>query len=79
MDGLTPKILSVHGMEILIASPTMQALMQLVEKVATTNVAVLVTGETGCGKELIARAIHSYSLRANGPWVDVNCAALPDT
>lgn len=65
-------------MEILIVSPTMQALMQLVEKVATTNVAVLVTGETGCGKELIARAIHANSLHANGPWVDVNCAALPE-
>jgi DNA-binding NtrC family response regulator len=78
IDGSSAKLLHVHGMELLVASAAMRALMQTVERVAASNVVVLITGETGCGKELIARAIHAFSPRANGPWVDVNCAALPE-
>ena len=47
-------------------------------QVAQSNAAVLITGETGSGKELIARALHQYSLRCDNPWIDVNCAALPE-
>ncbi|PWT98543.1 MAG: hypothetical protein C5B51_29035 [Terriglobia bacterium] len=66
------------GMTAVIRSEPMQQLMQAVEKIAKGNAVVLVTGETGSGKEVVARAIHHYSLRVARPWIDVNCAALPD-
>lgn len=56
----------------------MRKLMQMVERVARANASVLITGETGSGKEFIARALHHNSLRCNKPWVDLNCAALPE-
>ena len=66
------------GMTAVIRSTPMRQLMQTVEKVAKSNAIVLVTGETGSGKEVVARAIHHHSLRCARPWIDVNCAALPD-
>ncbi len=66
------------GMTAVIRSTPMRQLMNHVEKVAKSNAVVLVTGETGSGKEVIARAIHHHSLRCGRPWIDVNCAALPD-
>ncbi len=74
----TPCSTSFIGMTAVVSSPVMRQLMQRVMKVATSNAAVLITGETGSGKELVARAIHHHSLRCSRPWVDVNCAALPD-
>ena len=65
-------------MEAIVASPEMRHTLQLVERVARTNASVLIYGETGSGKEIIARAVHHYSLRASKPWVDINCGALPD-
>jgi DNA-binding NtrC family response regulator len=56
----------------------MQQLIELAERIAQSNAAVLITGESGSGKELIARAVHHYSLRCSKPWVDVSCAALPE-
>jgi len=74
----TARMIRVHEMDAVICSPSMNALMSMVTRVAPRNAAVLITGETGTGKELIARAVHAQSLRANRPWVDVNCAALPE-
>ena len=66
------------GMPIVVASPAMQRTLEIAQRVARASVAVLITGETGSGKELVARAIHHYSLRCTKPWVDLNCGALPD-
>ena len=66
------------GMPAVFRSPLMLALLARVQRVAMSNAAVLITGESGSGKELIARAIHHWSLRCTKPWVDVNCAALPE-
>lgn len=56
-----------------------QKLNRFVEEVAPSNASVLITGESGVGKEVLARAIHFQSLRAGGPFVKVNCAALPES
>jgi DNA-binding NtrC family response regulator len=66
------------GVTAIIVSPQMKQLMDLIQRVARTAATVLITGETGSGKEIVARAVHHYSLRANKPWVDFNCAALPE-
>jgi len=60
-------------------SEAMQRIFALIQKVAETNSTVLITGESGTGKELVARAIHDNSSRRNGPFVTVNCGALPET
>jgi DNA-binding NtrC family response regulator len=68
----------IGDMVAIVRSDAMRKLLAMVERVARHNAAVLVNGETGAGKEMIARAIHQYSLRCHRPFVDVNCAALPD-
>lgn len=60
-------------------SQAMAAVKKLIERVAPTESTVLIRGETGCGKELVARALHESSLRADQPLVAVNCGALPET
>ncbi len=63
--------------EIVGASPALQAVLSRISKVAPSNSTVLITGETGTGKELVARAIHRRSDRASRAFVSVNCAAIP--
>lgn len=65
--------------EIVGASPALQAVLSRVSKVAPTNSTVLIAGETGTGKELIARAIHKRSQRAASAFVSLNCAAIPQS
>ncbi len=69
---------SVDGTQFILASPVMHKFMGLVDRVAGHSETVLITGETGTGKELIARTIHQSSQRRSRPWVDINCAALPE-
>jgi len=59
-------------------SPAMKDLMRKIETVAPTNGKVLITGENGTGKEMVARAIHEKSKRADAPFIKVNCAAIPN-
>src|SRR5216683_1514817 len=68
----------IDGTQFVLASPIMQKFMGLVDRVAGHTETVLVTGETGTGKELIARTIHESSHRRGRAWVDINCAALPE-
>ncbi|MGH7772514.1 MAG: sigma-54-dependent transcriptional regulator [Candidatus Binatia bacterium] len=60
-------------------SPSMQGIKSYLLRVATTDSTILITGETGTGKELVAELIHSNSLRCKKPFVCINCAALPDS
>ena len=59
-------------------SPAMRQVYSVIDRIATSSVDVLVTGETGTGKELVARAIHARSRRSAGPFVPVDCGAIPD-
>ena len=68
----------LDGVNLILASPLMRQFMRMVDRVAGHTESVLVTGETGTGKELIARTIHQSSHRRSRPLVDINCAALPE-
>ncbi len=68
----------IGGTKLILSSPIMHQFMRMVDRVASHSESVLITGETGTGKELIAHSIHQSSNRRNKPWVDINCAALPE-
>ncbi len=68
---------SAEGEQIIGQSKEMQQLLQRVEKVAASQASVLISGESGTGKEVIAKALHRGSERSNGPFIAVNCAAIP--
>ena len=65
--------------EIVAESPQMKEALRLVQRVAPSDTSVMITGESGVGKELIAQAIHRLSKRSEKPFIDLNCAALQDT
>jgi formate hydrogenlyase transcriptional activator len=72
--GLDPRPAGIVG-----SSTALQTVLARARKVAPTKSTVLVSGETGTGKELLARAVHAWSRRSDGPFVSVNCAAIPQT
>jgi PAS domain S-box-containing protein len=79
-NPVTPGIVcrKIDDTQFILASPVMHKFMGLVDRVAGHTETVLITGETGTGKELIARTVHESSNRRGRPWVDINCAALPE-
>ena len=77
-QSLQERIERIRFGEILGSSPGIQEVFRKVQRVAGTDITVLVTGETGTGKELIARELHNRSARAKGPFVSVNCGAIPE-
>lgn len=77
--GLKRKLESRYSFHKMIGkSPLMQRIYQLIEMVCDTSGNVLITGESGTGKELVAKAIHYNGARKNGPFIAVNCAAIPE-
>ena len=79
-SALTPEYTFAPTSNTLVGqSPAMKKVFSIIERVAPTDASVLVTGATGTGKELAARAIHDLSPRRNAPFVDINCSAIPET
>lgn len=74
-----PEIPLTGGDVLVGASPVMQALRANIRRIAATECNVLITGETGTGKELVAQLIHQNSKRSNHPLICINCAAIPDS
>jgi transcriptional regulator with GAF, ATPase, and Fis domain len=80
LESLRGELDERYGFDHIIGrSPVLREVLARSAKVAPTEATVLLTGESGTGKELVARAVHHASLRADGPFVAINCAALPDT
>ena len=70
---------TIADMEVLALDPLMKKIMALVERVATSDIPVLIVGETGTGKEVIAQAVHGWSRRAHRRMLSINCASVPET
>lgn len=68
-----------HLDDIVTANPAMIEIKEKIRKIAVEDSPVLIYGETGTGKELVAQAIHSHSLRSNGPFISQNCSAIPNS
>ncbi len=77
-DKLVAELKDKRFGEIIGVCPSMMEVFRKLQKVATTDISVLITGETGTGKELIARELHRRSNRAQGPFIVINCGAIPE-
>lgn len=71
------KKVAAHGLQMIGKSAAIERVREIIDKVAPTEARVLITGPNGTGKEVVAHLIHEHSTRANGPMVEVNCAAIP--
>jgi two-component system response regulator AtoC len=71
-------MIAIEGREMIVADPAMLRMMSLLERLANTDLSVLVCGETGTGKDLVAAILHHWSARAPRPLVALNCAAVPE-
>jgi two-component system response regulator PilR (NtrC family) len=80
VDHLKRELKHKHGMDSMVGnSRKMHELFEQIKAIARTQSTVLITGDSGTGKELVARAIHVHSLRASDPFVSINCGAVPET
>jgi transcriptional regulator with GAF, ATPase, and Fis domain len=77
-DAIKQQLEASRFGDIIGACPSMREVFRTVEKVSGADISVLITGETGTGKELIARAVHQRSQRKDGPFIVVNCGAIPE-
>lgn len=66
-----------HAGDLIGSSPAVKKVQDMIDRVCNSETTILITGESGTGKELVARALHHRSIRANGPFVAINCAAMP--
>jgi two-component system, NtrC family, response regulator AtoC len=76
--GSAFRVLQIGDSEVIVADPAMGRLYALIERLASSDLSILICGETGAGKELAAAAVHHWSPRAAGPLVALNCAAIPE-
>ena len=70
--------LALGDHEVVLADPAMMRIYELIKRLARSTLPILISGETGVGKELAAAAVHAFSTRAGGPFVSINCAAIPE-
>ena len=76
---LRDELRQLEGKDLVVGkSPEMQQVFELAMKLGSTESSVLITGESGCGKEIVARVIHFHGQRANAPFVTMNCSAIPE-
>ncbi|MFO0750416.1 MAG: sigma 54-interacting transcriptional regulator, partial [Myxococcota bacterium] len=78
VDSLSADLKDRRFGEIIGAADAMRDIYKKIARIATTDISVLIEGETGTGKELVARAVHQKSNRANGPFIVINCGAIPE-
>ncbi|KAF0180529.1 MAG: two-component system NtrC family response regulator [Nitrospirae bacterium] len=78
LSGLQKKLAKTDGLGMIGQCMEMQHVFSMVRKVAASEASVLIQGESGTGKELVARALHAMSMRKDGPFIAINCGAIPD-
>lgn len=78
LEGVSPERKKLYPLNVVAASPQMQKAMDLIRKVANVDCNVLITGESGAGKEVVAKQLHLQGNRAEGAFIHINCSAIPE-